>query len=171
MVVPIFMPKGLPSSGLALIVLVAGCAGEARHPPSSSAPAQEPVQRELWPRFAEVESLPAVNTSAFPTRGHLVKPSYAVVRVSHDARDRYLSLVTDSVLPDGTVLAMFHQSRDGAQRGPVYVMEKKESAWTFLALESDGSIVSENLNVCALCHRGGVADHVFGLPRSLGSPR
>ena len=129
------------------------------------------MKRELWPRFAEVESLPAVNTNAFATRGHLVKPSYAVVRVSPESRDRYLALVTDSVLPDGTVIAMFHQSRDAAQRGLVYVMEKKESAWTFVALESDGTIVSENLNVCALCHRGGVADHLFGLPRSLGSPR
>jgi hypothetical protein len=71
------------------------------------------------------------------------------------------------VLPDGSVIAMFHQSRDGATGGPVYVMEKKASEWTFVALDAEGAVTSENLNVCALCHRGGVADQLFGLPRSL----
>jgi hypothetical protein len=46
-------------------------------------------------------------------------------------------------------------------------MEKKASEWTFLALDAEGGVVAENLNICALCHRGGVADHLFGLPRSL----
>ena len=96
-----------------------------------------------------------------------MKPSHAIVRVSPDARTGYLALVTDTVFPDGTVIAMFHQSSDGAERGAVYVMEKTASAWTFLALDADGGKRSENLEVCALCHKGGVADRVFGLPRSL----
>lgn len=96
-----------------------------------------------------------------------MKPGHATVRVSPDARASYLALVTDTVFPDGTVIAMFHQSADGSERGAVYAMEKTANAWTFLVLDADGGKRSENLEVCALCHKGGVADRVFGLPRSL----
>jgi hypothetical protein len=154
-----------------LVALVAvACGGSA---PDVAAPTNAPTQSaplEPWTRFAEVSSLPAANDTSFPTRGHLVKPSYAVVRVSPEAREPYLSLVTDSVLPDGALIALFHQSADGTTKGSVYVMEKKANDWTFLALDSDGRKSAENLEVCALCHRGGVADHLFGLPRSLPKP-
>ena len=142
------------------------CASEVP-PQSPTAPTHEEAPRETWSRFDEIKGYAAVNDTPFSTRGHLVKPSHAVVRVSSDAREKYLGLVTDSVLPDGSVIAMFHQSRDGATPGPVYVMEKRASEWTFVALDAEGAVTSENLNVCALCHRGGVADHLFGLPRSL----
>jgi hypothetical protein len=148
------------------LVAAAACASEVP-PQSPSAPTQEDAPRERWSRFDEIKGYEAVNATPFSTRGHLVKPSHAVVRVSPDAREKYLALVTDSVLPDGSVIAMFHQSRDGATGGPVYVMEKKASEWTFVALDAEGAVTSENLNVCALCHRGGVADQLFGLPRSL----
>jgi hypothetical protein len=155
----------------ALVAVVAlGCAGSE---PEVAAPTNAPAQSaplEPWSRFAEVSSFAAANDVAFPTRGHLVKPSYAVVRVSAEAREPYLSLVTDSVLPDGALIAIFHQSRDGATKGSVYVMEKKASEWAFLALDSEGRETPENLDVCALCHRGGVADHLFGLPHSLPKP-
>jgi hypothetical protein len=148
--------------------VAAACASDVP-PKTPTAAAQEEAPRERWSRFDEVKSYEPVNDKPFSTRGHLVKPSYAVVRVSSDAREQYLGLVTDSVLPDGAVIAMFHQSRDGASGGPVYVMEKKVGAWTFVALDAEGAATSENLNVCALCHKGGVADQLFGLPRSLRS--
>ncbi len=149
---------------------LAACAGsESEALAPTNAPAQS-APPEPWSRFDEVSGLPTVNDTAFATRGHLVKPSYAVVRVSPDAREPYLSLVTDSVLPDGALVAMFHQSRDGATKGAVYVMEKKAGEWSFLALDSDGRKTTENLDVCALCHKGGVADRLFGLPRSLPKP-
>jgi hypothetical protein len=146
--------------------VAASCASEVP-PQTPAAPAHEEAPRESWSRFDEIKGYEAVNDTPFSTRGHLVKPSHAVVRVSPDAREKYLGLVTDSVLPDGSVIAMFHQSRDGATSGSVYVMEKKASEWTFVALDAEGAVTSENLNVCALCHRGGVADQLFGLPRSL----
>jgi hypothetical protein len=183
--------------GLLALPVALGCAGESKSTAPSD-PSQKEAPRERWSRFDEVSSWSPVNSSAFATRGHLVKPSYAVVRVSPEARSGYLALVTDTVLAEGATIAMFHQSRDGAQRGPVYVMEKKRiggaggagapptngtaapptngtaapptngtAEWTFLALDSEGNLTAENLNVCALCHRGGVADHLFGLPRSL----
>jgi hypothetical protein len=151
-----------------LLPLAIACASDVP-PQAPTAAAHEEAPRERWSRFDEIKSYEPVNATPFSTRGHLVKPSHAVVRVSPEAREQYLGLVTDSVLPDGAVIAMFHQSRDGATGGPVYVMEKKASAWTFVALDPDGAVTSENLNVCALCHRGGVADQLFGLPRSLRS--
>jgi hypothetical protein len=146
--------------------LVVACAGEVP-PATPSTPPAQAAPRDTWSRLAEVESWPAVNDTAFATRGHLVKPSHAIVRVSPDARSTYLALVTDSVFPDGTLIAMFHQSRDGSESGTVYAMEKTQNVWTFLSLDPDGTKRSDNLEVCALCHKGGVADHVFGLPRSL----
>lgn len=149
-----------------LLPLAAACASDVP-PQTPTTTAHEDTPRERWSRFDEIKGYEPVNDMPFATRGHLVKPSHAVVRVSSDAREQYLRLVTDSVLPDGAVIAMFHQSRDGATGGPVYVMEKKANEWTFTALDAEGSVTSENLNVCALCHRGGVADQLFGLPRSL----
>ncbi len=153
---------------LALILpLACACASDVPPQTPANATANEEAPRERWSRFEEIKSFEPVNATPFSTRGHLVKPSYAVVRVSPDAREQYLGLVTDSVLADGAVIAMFHQSRDGASGGPVYVMEKKAGAWSFVALDAEGAVSSENLNVCALCHKGGVADQLFGLPRSL----
>jgi hypothetical protein len=145
------------------------CASEVP-PVAPSAPASTAAAREPWPRFAEVASFPALNEEPFPTRGHLIKPSHAIVRVSPEARADYLALVTDTVLPEGSTIAMFHASQDGNEKGLVYVMEKKGGTWTFVALNADGSPMPENVSGCALCHRGGVADQVFGLPRSLSNP-
>jgi hypothetical protein len=149
--------------------MLLACASEVP-PAAPSTPAATAAPREPWSRFAEVESWPALNDTSFATRGHLVKPSYARVRASAEAREVYAALVTDSVLPDGATIAMFHESRDGGEKGLVYVMEKKGASWMFLALDANGNPTSENVNVCALCHRGGVADHVFGLPRTLTNP-
>lgn len=151
---------------LVALPLVVACAGDVP-PATPSSPPPETSPREHWSRLAEVEGFPAANDKAFATRGHLVKPSHAIVRVNPDARASYLALVTDTVFPDGTLIAMFHQSQDGSERGPVYAMEKTGDAWTFLALDPDGNQRSDNLEVCALCHKGAVADRVFGLPRSL----
>jgi hypothetical protein len=125
------------------------------------------MARERWERFDEVASFPALNAVPFPTRGHLVKPSHAVVRASPEARADYLALVTDTVLPNGATLALFHESSDGTTKGLVYVMEKKDAAWTFRVLDPEGRETQDNVAVCALCHRGGVADQLFGLPRNL----
>jgi len=158
----------LRATGLGAMCVLSACASET--PPAAemaTAPADRATPRELWPRFAEITSFPALNEHPFPTRGHLVKPSHAIVRASPEVRAEYLALVTDSVLPDGATIAMFHESRDGTDKGLVYVMEKRGGEWKFLALDSDGSVISENVSVCALCHRGGVADQLFGLPRNL----
>jgi len=157
--------------GLVVLSIAGACASEVPAAnPSPPSPAE--ARRERWSRFAELEGLSPANDTPFPTRGHLVKPSYAVVRVSAEARASYLSLVTDTVLPERTLVAMFHQSADGAQKGPIYVMDKLGSEWSFLGVDAEGHPTGENLAVCALCHRGGVADQLFGLPRSLsGSAR
>ena len=101
---------------VAALPLVVACASEVP-PATPSAPPSQAAPRETWARLGEVESWPAANDTAFSTRGHLVKPSHAIVRVSPDARSPYLALVTDTVFPDGTLIAMFHQSRDGSERG------------------------------------------------------
>jgi hypothetical protein len=101
----------------------------------------------------------------FRTQGHLVDAD-AVVRVSPEARDGYLALVTDSSLPDGTVVAAFHQSsNEAASPGPVYVMEKSAGTWSYLWLDGSGGIVEKKPRRCDGCHAGAVADRLFGPPR------
>ncbi|HEX6276000.1 MAG TPA: hypothetical protein VFZ53_23330 [Polyangiaceae bacterium] len=151
----------------AALVVIAGCAATEAPPAASSAPAPPVADREPWARFDEIASFSALNDVPFPTRGHLVKPSHAVVRASPEARADYLALVTDTVLPSGATIALFHESSDGTEKGPVYVMEKHDAAWAFLALDANGRVTSDNVDVCALCHRGGVADQLFGLPRGV----
>jgi hypothetical protein len=157
-------------AGACALAVLFACASEVP-PIAPSAPASTDLAREPWPRFLEVASFPALNDVPFPTRGHLIKPSHAIVRVSPEARADYLALVTDTVLAEGSTLAMFHTSQDGNEKGLVYVMEKKGGSWTFVALDADGSPTSESVSGCALCHRGGVADQVFGLPRTLSGPK
>jgi hypothetical protein len=150
--------------GVVALVFVVACANDVR-PVSPSAPAATTSPRERWHRFDELASSPALNERPLPTRGHLIKPSHAIVRVSPDALAEYDALVTDSVLPDGASIALFHQNDDGSEKGLVYAMEKVNGGWVFLVLDADGTLRSDNVQGCALCHRGGVADHLFGLPR------
>jgi hypothetical protein len=74
-------------------------------------------------------------------------------------------LVTDTRLPDAALVALFHHSREGAERGSIYVMEKTAATWRFQAFHSDGTPAATS-EACARCHSFGVADQLFGLPRS-----
>jgi hypothetical protein len=154
----------------ALVVFAAGCAT----PPAKPAPAPlatiPPPPPSPWPRFAEINELPTVSAEPFPVQGHPDTPPFAIVRVTHAARQAYSRLVTDTVLPDGSVVAMIHQGGAGTVLGPVYVMEKVEGSWRYLALASDGVPIPFDEGGCAGCHAIAPADHLFGPPRSKGPP-
>jgi hypothetical protein len=127
--------------------------------------AAAPAPREHWARLAEVKAWPPAADS-FRTQGHLVDADRVVVRVSPEARDAYLTLVTDSRVPDGTVVAAFHQqSALQAPLGPIYVMVKSRDAWSYLVLDATGGIIEKEPKGCAGCHAAAVADHLFGPPR------
>jgi len=124
------------------------------------------VTRLSWPRFAEVAAWPAVTDTALPNQGHDVAVGFARVHTNPEARDTYMGLVQDSVLPDGSVVALFHESADGATRGPVYVMEKAAGRWHYLVLDAEGhEEPTAKLDTCAGCHADATADQLFGLPR------
>ena len=84
--------------------------------------------------------------------------------MSPNARDAYASLVTDTKLPHTALVALFHQNRDGSERGAIYVMEKHGERWRFLELDRHGR-PAEAKDTCARCHASAVADSLFGLPR------
>lgn len=132
--------------------------------PTAPAATPPPAPREVWPRFAEVSSWPPVSGPS-PLQGHGLEFDEGFVRVSPDARERYLTLVADSSVPDGTVAAEFRQSSGGGSRGPVYVMLKESDAWSYLVLDADGAIVEKNPRGCDGCHSLAVADHLFGPAR------
>jgi hypothetical protein len=88
----------------------------------------------------------------------------AAVRVSPEARGVYERLVTDSVLPEGSVVALIHG--DANRPGRVFVMEKAAGTWRYRALTSAGIPAPTPDSLCQECHAGGVADFLFGLPRS-----
>ncbi|HEX5099993.1 MAG TPA: hypothetical protein VFV94_10860 [Polyangiaceae bacterium] len=70
----------------------------------------------------------------------------------------------DSVLPDGSVVALFHSDRAG-KAGPVYVMEKQGGAWTYRALTAQGVMLEGAAARCQGCHQSAVGDELFGVPR------
>jgi hypothetical protein len=90
------------------------------------------------------------------------------VRVSPDARPGYETLVSDSILPEGTLVALFHAERTG-RAGAVYVMEKRGSTWSYLVLTPRGVVVDGATARCSGCHHGAVGDGLFGLPRAKGA--
>jgi hypothetical protein len=88
------------------------------------------------------------------------------VRASAEGRDTYVALVQDSVLPEGSVIALFHESGDGATRGRVYVAQKAGGRWQYLLLDALGHPQAFNSDRCERCHADAAADHLFGLPRA-----
>lgn len=108
--------------------------------------------------------LSPVTPEAFRVQGHPGAPPLALTRVSPNARDAYLSLVTDSKLPPEAVVAMTHLEPTGAE-GPTYVMERQAGTWRYLVVRADGRIEKEGLPECAGCHSSGVAESLFGPPR------
>jgi len=107
---------------------------------------------------------------SFENRGHPGAGERCQIRVSPDARAAYGALVADSVLPSGSVVAAFHSNSAG-DSGPVFVMAKGESDWTYLALDPEGRPLGLGSDGCAGCHANGVADRLFGLPRERGPAR
>jgi hypothetical protein len=115
---------------------------------------------------------------SFANDGHPGAGAQATVRVSPEARDAYARLVRDGSLPDGSVIAIFHELGPSGPAGPVYVMEKSAGVWRYLSLTGDGRLevapgAAQKLgpNACARCHEHGVADSLFGLPRSIPGDR
>ncbi len=122
---------------------------------SASAP------RAAWEGYAELLRLPIVTSAPFTSRGHL--PEQQVdVRVNELARASYAALVTDTVLPDGSVLAELSHSASGNG----YVMRKSAGVWSYFELDAQGAVLASGaLALCAGCHAQAPADHVFGSPR------
>jgi hypothetical protein len=134
-------------------------------PPAASAPTV--TKTAQWERFVEISTWPTVTEASFPSQGHHPDLPSARIRTSPEARETYVALVQDSVLPEGSVVAQFHASPDGSTRGGVYVMQKTGGRWRYLLLDALGRVQTEgNAGRCARCHADAVADQLFGLPRT-----
>ncbi len=155
---------------LSILVTALACSAERPEttPPRSPA-ALAPKPPLVWSRFAEIQSWPVAG-EPFTNLGHVGAGAEAVVRVSPDARAAYEHLVKDSELPNGTIVALFHELGPG-RAGLVYVMEKTNGAWRFSSYHPDGTelTAAEPANAstagCERCHADAVADSLFGLPR------
>jgi len=126
-----------------------------------------PKPAQTWDAYAAALEWPALNGAPFIAHGH--QPEQAVdVRVSADCRNAYRALVTDTVFPDGCVLAELAKSADG----PGYGMRKLNGSWTYFQLGARGGVLAEGaLSLCAGCHAQAPADDVFGLPREIVESR
>jgi hypothetical protein len=127
-----------------------------------------PPQVILWDRYDEVQGWPSAHEKAFLSLGHLSAQYAASVIVDPAARDAYQNLVTGSSLPVGTVIAEFHRDARTGQKGPVFAMQKQAvGRWEFLVVDPAGVVQNRGqLALCQRCHAEGVADQLFGLPRS-----
>ncbi|HEX2878147.1 MAG TPA: hypothetical protein VHO25_01295 [Polyangiaceae bacterium] len=139
--------------------------------PSEQAPARQPTapahdqQLPLWPHFEQAQAWPKLEYP-ITSGGHSGQPYTAIVRVSPSALQQYQSLVAGSVLPGGTTVVQSHRDKTG-RGGPIYVMEKLSTGWTFSELDEKGRFLRQgNLVDCARCHAEAVADSLFGPDRS-----
>jgi hypothetical protein len=114
----------------------------------------------VWTNYAQVLHWPPANSAPFRSRGHL--PEQEVdVRVNDVARSSYDARVTDTVFPEGAVLAELSH----ANTGHGYVMRKISGNWSYLELDAPGVVLASGaLPLCAGCHAQAPADSVFGLP-------
>jgi hypothetical protein len=145
------------------LTLALGCGSPPplARPPPARVPATIPPAP--WPRFAEVAAWPALGGS-FTNQGHWGAGALAVVRVSPGARAAYEVLVTDTTLPESTIVALFHSDASG-RPGRVFVMEKGVGSWSYVELTPTGLVVPTAGGACRSCHQGGTGDSLFGLPR------
>jgi hypothetical protein len=159
----------LSSSLLALSLAITGCGTTPRVEPVKvrpRAPREEPPPP--WSHFAELTSLPALNARPFVNRGHDAQRGFADLRVSLLARDAYIGLVSDSVLPEGSLVALVFCDETRTEQRAVYAMQKHANGWEFLALDPVGRPDPKiDLSACPRCHEGAPADDLFGLPRSV----
>ncbi|MCA9597960.1 MAG: hypothetical protein KC776_31830 [Myxococcales bacterium] len=155
-------------------VALAGCASSTTHgypgasvvaegAPTRRAAKPRPVVR--WSALDDAESWPSVNDEPFTSRGHAGGRWTLSVRVSPNAREAYAALRPGAVMPEGAVIAAFHQDATRGKPGPIYVMEKKGGDWRFSRVRADGRVQEGSVALCARCHAEAVADHLFGLPR------
>lgn len=135
----------------------------APEPTLASATHQEPAR---WEGYEQVLHLPPVTTVPLVSRGHA--PEQTVdVRANEIARTPYTALVTDTVFPDGSLLAELSHDANGTG----YVMRKTAGAWTYFELDARGDLLASGTPaLCVGCHDQAASDHVFGLPRSLSAP-
>ena len=108
--------------------------------------------------------MPAVNSAPFISRGH--QPEQRVdVRANDAARANYIALVTDTVFPEGSLLAEL--AHGGSGHG--YVMRKTGGVWRFFELDAQGVLLAGGTatlsTLCEGCHAQAASDRVFGLPR------
>ena len=130
------------------------------------APKATATPRQVWPGFAESQQFPASTPDWFISRGHFGETLLALVRVSPKALDQYQQLTRGAELEAGCTLVMLHKSRATGKPGPIYVMQRGESAWDYMVLEQEGGIVERGpIPRCARCHADAVADFLFGPPR------
>jgi hypothetical protein len=148
------------------------------NPPVAKAPAPKPApapatpraKPKPWDRFDEARGWPPVNATPFVSRGHGSGTYTISVHVSPDARDRYASLLPGTTIPEGSVIAAFHQDADSGRAGPVYVMERRADGWSFRALDAEGRAVEQSLELCQRCHAEAPADSLFGTPKGRSKP-
>jgi hypothetical protein len=154
--------------GVAPSLLVACAAPPRVTAPPRSVPAPRPPAKP-WSRFGEVSAWPAAG-EPFENRGHPGAGERVQIRVSPEARDAYASLVADTVLQPGSVVAAFHSNAAGVA-GAVFVMIKEPSTWTYLALDKEGRPAALAMSGCRGCHADAVGDSLFGLPRARAPER
>jgi len=131
-------------------------------PEPTSSPIGHPARAgAVWEGYSEVLRSPSVTSAPFISRGH--QPEQLVdIRVSEGARPTYAALVTDSVFPNGTVLAELSHNASGNG----FVMRKSGGVWSYFELDAQGALLANgDLALCAGCHAQAPADRVFGLPR------
>jgi hypothetical protein len=153
------------------LLLVAGCGAAAEPSPAaptgaaSADPPQQP-RRTRWARFDEVSSWPAANPTPIPSKGHGSGQYQITVRVQPDALGDYVAHGSRATMPLGTVVAAFHRDARRGQSGPVYVMTRAASGWTYTAYEPSGFAAEHGvLALCERCHLEAPSGGLFGLPR------
>jgi hypothetical protein len=131
-------------------------------------PVKPPPQLPPWDHFEEVRRWQSAHAKPFLSLGHLSGRYTASVFVDPAARDAYLNLVTSSLLPVGTIVAEFHQEARTGHQGPLFAMQKLAAGrWEYLVVDPEGRVEKRGqLALCQRCHAEGVADHLFGIPRS-----
>jgi hypothetical protein len=157
-------------------IVIAACAARPAAAPPPEPPAEDlaqspqdsgaPESPTEWAGLVRLTKLPALTTEPLPAQGHLDGRQLALVRITPEASDAYLSLAPDSQFPVGTLIAEFLIDPSSGAVGHIFAMRKDpEGRWQFAVANSRGRIERAGaLPLCQRCHAEAPRGVLFGLP-------
>jgi hypothetical protein len=129
--------------------------------------AAKPAPAKRWEQLERAASWPPLTEAPLVSQGHFDGRMGMQLLVSPEAREQYLKLSRNTLLPEDSVLIAKLFAVQSGEPFAMLGMHKRSGQWEFVLADGSGRIRERgSLALCTRCHAEGIGDHLFGLPRT-----